>query len=202
VGGGPGAVEAIAIPSKEESPVSAATLVALPHGRYTAALRAQSDALSPAAPERLVVCCDEPCFAGASLWAPRAGPALWLRTPGARPSGAGVREAIRFAVRDLGVESLWLVAHSRCCRLLPDPFDAVACDPGRPGRPLLERMKARLARSQAQLEAARAHVRAVVQAWRTDPATAHLAVAGFVHVVESGLVMRYAPGRDEFEALL
>ncbi len=188
--------------------MSSTSVVSIARGRHVYSLEAQREAPGREAPKRLVLCCEELDRAGAPSWQRALEPALELRSPGASLDDAGLREALHFAVAELGVEELILVLHSRCSHLLPDslPHSLSGTECAEPAHeralPFMDRMYGRMERSHRQLEAAREQVRDTIRELAGDATLGALSTLGLVQIVESGVLLVYDPERDDFEALL
>jgi carbonic anhydrase len=188
--------------------MSTAPVLLLPGGRLVSELDAQHTALGDQAPERLFVTCDESRTGGPATWEQRMPGSLFLRTPGAQIRGTGVREAILYAVEELGLRHVVVVGHSRCDHLdAGDPALAPAFLSGSGAdepAPLMDRIYAGIERGERQLAAARADVREAVHTLDADPEIGGIGVvvSGLVEIVETGVLLVYQPEEDRFEALL
>lgn len=186
--------------------MSAALVLPVSRSRFTRDLSGQRRALGHDRPVRLVVCCPERAVSPPPTWpAEGARDALFLQVPGCSVDGPGVREAIRLAVAELGVDEVLVVAHSHCTHLegrsAVHPGDGPDMVPDDAGC-FIERTKARLARARRRLAAARSRVRDAVGSLAADPLLPSIRFGGIVHIVESGVVLVYRSDRDDFEALL
>ena len=170
-------------------------VVPLDRGRFVYDLERQAAALAPLAPAQLVVSCDDCGRAGAGWRRDLLAP-LFLPTAGATVTGPGVREAIRFAVEELGVREVLVVSHSHCEQLLPAPARTAMA-----GGSFMDRLYGRMAHSSRQLDAARHHVRTALGRLAGDPRLGDVALLGAVHLVESGVLLGYDPETDDYEAV-
>lgn len=179
--------------------MSSANLVTIPRGRHLLDLESQLRTFADP-PERLVLRCEEPDPARTPGWEQVLGPALVLRTPGATLSDPGLREALYFAVRELGTKELVVLLHSCCSHLSPGsgPDQEVR----EKGLPFMDRVYARMARAQGRLQAARNQVRTAIHTLADDPLLEQVDTVGLVQIVESGVMVAYDPERDAFEAVL
>jgi carbonic anhydrase len=175
-------------------------LVPIPGGRALFELQSQARRAESGTPGLLVLTCAEPDPCGPPRWQRALGPALQLRSPGASLERADIREALHYAVEELGVKELLVALHSRCAHLDSPPSPTELHEER--GLPFMERVARRRSRAEGQLEAARERVRASLLALGSDPVLQPVARVGLVHVVESGLLLAYDPSRDDFEALI
>lgn len=188
--------------------MSTAPVLLLQGGRLVHELDAQHTALGDQAPERLFVTCDESRTGGPATWEQRMPGSLFLRTPGAQIHGTGVREAILYAVEELGLRHVVVVGHSRCDHVdagaPPAHSAARSSTGGAEPLPLMDRIYAGIERGERQLAAARAEIRQAVRVLDADPEIGGegVVVSGLVEIVETGVLMIYLPDEDRFEALL
>ncbi len=138
---------------------------------------------------------------------PRIAPSLRVRTRGLRVDRE-LREMLEVAVRELGVRSVAVLAHTQC-RHLGDGGEC-APEPSVPrelrGFSAYDRLRAGAWRTARRFAEVRAGVRAFCLDLRLDPSLLapdgrQIACFGVIYVVESGATHIFAPGADQFEVL-